>query len=399
MTNSQTTSALPEGQELLNGLYTVQSYLQESMTKFIEFSKLEQQHRSNLQNMSGFIERKSMNTVQFDGLSFSQFTCLKVGIWCAILSAIFSILNLVFFFSALSSIHATNSNINAMNSYLGYFVFQASFSSWKLIISLVIFRRFTKSMKKKKFSRVGFMIAAIILALLILMSRPMLPTETGRSLATVTAIILYLAGITRAFLTSKSLFKQTVDLANQSIDAENKKRAAHNESLTEANNVLIAEKQQISTEINAINEEMVQCCPWYPPDYYSLDIVERFIAIIVNHKASTLKDMVNIYDEEVRWKKHFADHDETIEKMNQSLDNQQMMMNLQKVANVLLVGNLVANLATAANTLHIAANTAATAANTAATAANTANTASSAASIARDADAIARNSGAKSWWE
>ena len=144
---------------------------------------------------------------------------------------------------------------------------------------------------------------------------------------------------------------------------------------------------------------MVQCCPWYPPDYYSLDIVERFIAIIVNHKASTLKDMVNIYDEEVRWKKHFADHDETIEKMNQSLDNQQMMMNLQKVANVLLVGNLVANLATAANTLHIAANTAATAANTAATAANTANTASSAASIARDADAIARNSGAKSWWE
>lgn len=392
MTNSQTTSALPEGQELLNGLYTVQSYLQESMTKFIEFSKLEQQHRSNLQNMSEFIERKSMNTVQFGGLSFPQFTCLKVGIWCAILSAIFSILNLVFYFSALPSIHATN-------SYLGYFVFQASFFFWKLIISLVIFRRFTKSMKKKKFSRVAFMIAAIILALLILSSRPMLPTETGRSLATVTAIILYLAGITRAFLTSKSFFKKTVDLANQSIDAENKKRAAHNESLTEANNVLIAEKQQISTEINAINEEMVQCCPWYPPDYYSLDIVERFIAIIVNHKASTLKDMVNIYDDEVRWKKHFADHDETIEKMNQSLDNQQMMMNLQKVANVLLVGNLVANLATAANTLHIAANTAATAANTAATAANTANTASSAASIARDADAIARNSGAKSWWE
>ena len=392
MTNSQTTSALPEGQELLNGLYTVQSYLQESMTKFIEFSKLEQQHRSNLQNMSGFIERKSMNTVQFGGLSFSQFTCLKVGIWCAILSAILSILNLVFYFSALPSIHATN-------SYLGYFVFQASFFFWKLIISLVIFRRFSKSMKKKKFSRVGFWIAAIILALLILSSHPMLPTETGRSLATVTAIILYLAVITCAFLTSKSLFKQTVDLANQSIDAENKKRAAHNESLTEANNVLIAEKQQISTEINAINEEMVQCCPWYPPDYYSLDIVERFIAIIVNHKASTLKDMVNIYDEEVRWKKHFADHDETIEKMNQSLDNQQMMMNLQKVANVLLVGNLVANLATAANTLRIATNTAATAANTAATAANTANTASSAASIARDADAIARNSGAKSWWE
>lgn len=128
---------------------------------------------------------------------------------------------------------------------------------------------------------------------------------------------------------------------------------------------------------------------WYPPDYYALDAVERFISIVQNHKADTVKEMVRVYDEEGYRNSVLSNQQEMNAKMEQSLCNQQQMMRLQHEANVLALGNMVANLATAANTSKIADNTAATAA-------NTARTAFAVDSMSRDADALARKFRAKS---
>lgn len=139
------------------------------------------------------------------------------------------------------------------------------------------------------------------------------------------------------------------------VEATNQEIEVYNQQV-EANNQAIAQHRgELSYNANQIGQYLIdQTSHWYPVDYYSLDAVEDFMAIVRNHQADTVKEMINVYQENQYRNRVLNNLDEVNNKLNQSLYNQQQMLKLQRTANVLALGNLAANMATASNTARIA---------------------------------------------
>lgn len=62
------------------------------------------------------------------------------------------------------------------------------------------------------------------------------------------------------------------------------------------NNTLQDQMNDCAIKYNEIFDKMLKYNDWwYPEDYYNLEAVDRFIAIIRNNRADNVKDMVNLY--------------------------------------------------------------------------------------------------------
>ena len=350
MSSSQATTTMPEGQELLDGLYTVQSYLQASINKQNEFWALERQFR----NKSSYLAKKEkMDTSSVSGKSRYTFFCVGVS---------------VALFTGVVSIYGGG---------IGMFIF-----------SLVIVGLFTYG-KIKDNSKV-FKIGAILLAYLVLtwllgfISVIRFSLNYGNWPATVfylavNAICFLVAFFICRFFLKK--FNAGIDKQNEAIHEMNKQIDIKNNEIRKSNEAVTAQRQQIAVEINSINKEMCDATSsWYPPDYYALEVVERFIFIVRNHEADTVKEMIAVYKTDAYRSADLLSKQEFYQqvkaKFDQHLNNQQQMIQLSRKQNVLQMGSFIANMATAINTSTIASNTS---------------------SIAKDADYMARNLGAGYW--
>lgn len=379
---STSSSALPEGQELLDGLYSVQSYLGAIEPRVSQFVSLEREFRSrdSVAQQQMLPHKEVIKARENKG----QYGVFVVAIALAIFYILLGVLREdvvgelpMLLFPLMLVVGRVNNNKVLFG--IGLVLTVASF-----LLTFDYLARF-------------FSIA--------FSSGDAWDASLGTSVAIMVVVALVVAVVAAAVMLAahnKAAVRRNaeIDAENARIDEQNRQMLVQ---LDEHNRQVAAQRVQLSNEIQAIKQQMLDATgAWFPPDYYCSAVVEQFISYVRNHQADTVKEMVTIYKEDSYRANVLSNQEQMKAQFNQALYNQQQMIQLQKVANALLMCNLIANIATATNSADIAAsnrevaaNTRATAANTAATANNTAATAASAASIASDADSIARRMGAK----
>ena len=150
-------------------------------------------------------------------------------------------------------------------------------------------------------------------------------------LAAINAInlaITFLVGIPLGTKVFRNMGAKRREKKNLEIEAQNNLIAASNEeiegTIAELQNTLEAVRRQWIDEV----------LPWYPADYNTSYAVDCFCRYVKTQRASTIQEMVNIYETEM--------HQKRMENSQKKiLSKQQEMVNQQRLGNVLQVGNLV----------------------------------------------------------
>ena len=112
---------------------------------------------------------------------------------------------------------------------------------------------------------------------------------------------------------SRSQINAAIDQSNQQVEANNQALA---QSIEQTKQEIFAVQQQWASQV----------APWYPMDYDSIEAVDFFLAAVRNHRATTVQEMVNLYETEM--------HQRRME------EGQQRILNQQRIGNMLQIGNL-----------------------------------------------------------
>lgn len=108
----------------------------------------------------------------------------------------------------------------------------------------------------------------------------------------VVAEVLFIKNYNQHYVTSKN---READKHNKAIiaatDAKNAEIEQYNRLVSKRRNELYDKYADLRDEL------LANTCQWFPPDYYSMVAVEHFINSVRNHKASTVKEMVALFDE------------------------------------------------------------------------------------------------------
>lgn len=297
-----TDTYLPRGKGLLDGLYIVQDFLLEANEKMDTFFDLERYYRKTKKEFkTESVVEKGQYGLFTMGLSFSLVSLIP----CLLTGNIEGIL------------------IGGL----------ASFLFWK-----------GKMKENKKLLYIGLALLAF-LAFTILSAIPRgfaLSTAAG-----VGAILIYGTALIACFIVAKRI----VNKHNAKINNYN--------ALTNANNSEIDRRRQdLMEEINSLLSEMQsKTASWFPTDYYAIEAVNAFIKLVKNHEADTVKEMVSIFKKDKFRMDVITNFNVMNQKLEQSLNNQDKMIALQKTSNMLLMGNLITNMVTASRVGEVAANT------------------------------------------
>ena len=112
---------------------------------------------------------------------------------------------------------------------------------------------------------------------------------------------------------SRSQINAAIDQSNQQVEANNQALA---QSIEQTKQEIFAVQQQWASQV----------APWYPMDYDSIEAVDFFLAAVRNHRATTVQEMVNLYETEMHQRRMEA--------------GQQQILNQQRIGNMLQIGNL-----------------------------------------------------------
>lgn len=350
-----TKNSLPQGSELLKGLYLVQDYIEKIGNKMNQFWQLERQYRNY--EKEKIIETIGIETVK-EKIDYGLFNsgiafCLVFGL------------------------------IGALSGNFANLIF--------CLIITVIFS-VGKAQKNKKFLTLGkfFLILLFILWIKDIANSFSRYWSFNKGTVILSLIINVIAFIV-AFRLSRIVLKKYNRKIEEKNQANLKRVAKHNQMIEESNNIVSQKRQILSSEITVTKNQMLaETSEWYPVDYYSLESVTKFISIVKNHEADTIKEMLAIYKQDVYRTQTLDNQNVMIKQIEESLYNQQEMIRLQRISNTIQMVNCVANIATASNTSRIASNTSRIAANSDAIRANTAYTAENASAIRTNTKNITR---------
>ena len=188
----------------------------------------------------------------------------------------------------------------------------------------------TKTEKKTKRHPVLYAIGGFLIAFTLITSTitylPTLPLfsmgGTELQLAVWNIVNLIVSAIIGAIL--YKVIAKTADKSrsqiNAAIDQSNQRVEVNNQALAQS-------IEQTKQEIFAVQQQWAsQVAPWYPMDYDSIEAVDFFLAAVRNHRATTVQEMVNLYETEM--------HQRRME------EGQQRILNQQRIGNMLQLGNL-----------------------------------------------------------
>lgn len=132
-------------------------------------------------------------------------------------------------------------------------------------------------------------------------------------------IVSALIGVVLYGVIARSADKNRAQV-NANIDKNNARIESNNQTL--AQNIEQTKQQIFALQRRWANE----VAPWYPMDYDNINAVNFFLVAVRNHRASTVQEMVNLYENEMHQRRMEA--------------GQQEMINQQRVGNMLQIGNL-----------------------------------------------------------
>ena len=89
---------------------------------------------------------------------------------------------------------------------------------------------------------------------------------------------------------------------------------SYNEEVQQYNMPYIKKYQKLYAECQELEEQLrYETTGWYPPDYVNMDAVCFFINALINGKASTMSELVNLYDNQLRHNEIVRNQREQIE--------------------------------------------------------------------------------------
>ena len=340
-------SLLPEGAELLNGLYSVRDYIQKFNEKLSLFMQSEKEKRQLLSEQQ-LILKKLIRTDS--AKEKSDYGLFMAGIAFSIVFGV---------------ITALSGNING------------------LIFCVIITAVF--AVGKAKNSKAMLNIGRVLLILLILAWLNGLWNAYNFSAKAnnVGSFVIYAAINVIAFIVAAIVAAIIVKKYNKKINRDNNKEEKRvselnaqikekNDQIVQHNNMVDERRNALYKEMNDIKERMLaETSSWYPNDYYVLDSVEYFISLVKNHEADTVKEMITAYKRDQYHNQVLNNQMDMRQKLNAMVDNQKTMLEnqeemikLQKISNVLQTIQCVNGFIIAGNTSAIANNTSAIANNT-----------------------------------
>ena len=307
--NMSSPNTMPEGSELLDGLYTVNAYLQAANEKLNQYWNLERRYRNEIiPSLRTRIEpttttEKSQYGLFVAGMAFAGilgFISLLGGgvinfIWCLIIVGVFA---------------------------LG------------------------KAKQSKKFLNIG---TFLLMALFLIWVKGLLNAFSMMGNNFLGFLFYILVNVT-AFAAASIAAKKILKKYNTKIEEENAAKQAeadaHNEIVKKNNQLITQQRAKLANDIHYLLAEMqAKTGSWYPADYYVIECCSKFISYVKNHEADTVKEMIKVYKED-KYREQVAIDLSHIRKMvNQSINNQQEMMRLQRISNLVQMGNLAFNLA------------------------------------------------------
>lgn len=323
-------NVLPEGNDLLNGLFQVQDYLNKINDRVTNVMNLEKD-RIELQQSN---LKKKITTEE---ITSDMGKLMQVFLVCLFFGYVFT-----------SFVYPM---VNPKTTWSGVF--------WGIVIGavsigipLVLLQDKYKNKFKK--TKIGFLIFDFLFEFALFFSYP-------NVLIWVVAILGHIVGLIVVYLYCNNY--------NSKVASENAKLTAQDEDHNQAARARNAKIDQqcaiLSTEITAIKNEMQEkTASWYPVDYYSLDSVAHFISILKNHEAENIKEMVKVFKEDAYRDNVLNDQmvmkqqlDDSLAAQRENLQNQQLlaqrqqeMVQLQKKSNMIQMANAIASMVTARNT-------------------------------------------------
>lgn len=318
---------LPEGEELLNGLYLVENYLTTITNKMQQYYDLEREYRS-----ATYTERESYeeNLVIESAKDKSQYTLFIAGIAMTIAVTIMS-----------SIISGKIAGVELPIILIGLFAVG----------------------KIKKIKSLLYICGAFIVFSLYLMVSSLYNLAINPQIILSHRIIyitMYIAVVMISIVISIFVTSFLVKKYNNKIDMHNSYRHAYNTELAqkdyeynqrvkERNVEIDAERSRLSNEISNLTDELqAQTAAWYPEDYYTVECVKYFIQTMRNHEADTIKELVKIYKEDKYREDSLNSLSEISSQIEQSIMNQQRIAKLLVISNVIQTANLITNMISAA---------------------------------------------------
>lgn len=334
-------------EELLDGLYTVKSYLINGKKKFREYCALENKMRSKKSGLQRLLTNSAPQQAQA-GLERSERIRLTVVMYVALASVLLFAIRFLDFSNMMSSANPADMSENF--DFVG-----VSVSAWGLIISLIIWNSLRLKKKKNTFSSSSFIRSSVIVALFAVAN---VATAGNTSITPQVIVVVYALTVGIGYFAADRLYKK--ELSQAQAEANEVYQRNENE-IARANVQISARNAKIEQEIQALREQQEKIVyemkdlewemleeseSWYPRDYYSLEAVTHFISILQNHKADTVKEMVNVYDEEGFRAAALLNQQEVNAAFEQALDNQEKLVELQEHANFLQTVQTVSTLVT-----------------------------------------------------
>ncbi len=136
-----------------------------------------------------------------------------------------------------------------------------------------------------------------------------------------------------AALLSRILFKKVIDKNNENVEKVNENIEFENKSIQNHNEMIQKKVAEINNELRLVQQEYRdKILPWYPHNYCNVYAAEFFLDAVLNYRADTIKEAVNLYET--------TQHQQRVE------ENQKIMHKKQDLANMLAFGNLITNMQT-----------------------------------------------------
>ena len=145
-------------------------------------------------------------------------------------------------------------------------------------------------------------------------------------------IILPLLLAVIAVLIAKKFIKinesdEDIDRANQKIAEENRQIDEYNMSIDRQ----VAELNKQLREVQQAYRERV--LSWYPPNYCYIEAAEFFLNAVINRRADTIKECVNLYETTL--------HQQRVEANQQAMQNKMDLNNLMTAGSLILEGKIL----------------------------------------------------------